>query len=159
MKTLVVYSSKYGATEKCAKILKDKLGESCSLSNIATDDHPSLEDYDVVMIGSSVYAGKMRADIISFVNDNETLLKSKNIGIFLCCKDQGSEALSYINENMPTWVIENAFVQSAFGHEINLEKMNFVERNILKMIFKVKNSYSKIDEKEIDLTIEEIKKL
>lgn len=159
MKTLVVYSSKYGATEKCAKILKDKLGETCSLSNIATESHPSLEDYETVMIGSSIYAGKMRADVLSFVTENEQVLQTKNIGVFLCCKDQGAEAISYISQNMPTWVIENAFVQSAFGHEINLEKMNFVERNILKMIFKVKESYSKIDEKQIDEAVEAIKQL
>jgi len=159
MKTLVVYSSKYGATEKCAKMLKDKLGETCSLANIATESHPPLEDYEIVMIGSSIYAGKMRPEIISFVTKNEEVLQAKNIGVFLCCKDQGQEAISYISQNMPTWVIEKAFIQSAFGHEINLEKMNFVERNILKMIFKVKESYSKIDEKKINETVEAIKDL
>ena len=159
MKTLVIYSSKYGATEKCATMLKDKLGVDCTLANIALESHPNTDAYETVMIGSSIYAGKMKSDIISFVKNNEVKLKEKNIGLFLCCKDQGSEALSYIGQNMPTWVIEKAFIQSAFGHEINLEKMNFVERNILKMIFKVKESYSKIDENQIDEVVEAIKKL
>lgn len=159
MKTLVIYSSKYGATEKCATVLKDKLGETCTLSNIALESHPALDEYDTIIVGSAIYAGKMRADLIKFVTSNEETLREKNIGIFLSCKDQGTEALSYISQNMPTWVIEKAFIQSAFGHEINLEKMNLIERNILKMIFKVKKSYSKIDETQIDEAVKAINEL
>lgn len=159
MKTLVIYSSKYGATEKCATILKDKLGEECTLANIELESHPALDLYDTVVIGSSIYAGKMRSEIISFIKNNEEKLKEKNIGVFLCCKDQGSEAISYIAQNLPAWVSEKSFMQLAFGHEINLEKMNFIERNVLKLIFKVNESYSKIDEERINEAVEAINSL
>lgn len=159
MKTLIVYSSKYGATEKGAKLLKEKLGDDCTLSNIATESHPALDSFDTVMIGSSIYASKMRSDIVSFVTSNEAALKNKNIGVFLCCKESGKEALGYIGQNLPEWVMEKTFIEATFGHEINLEKMNFVERSLLKMVFKVKESYSQLDEKEIEAVATAIKEL
>jgi len=146
MKTVIVFSSKYGATEKCVGILKAQLGDVCDVVNLSVDVRPDLAGYDTVLLGSSIYAGKMRPEVINYVTDNELLLRNKNLGVLICCKDAHSEALHYIEENLPEWLNNNAFIRMAVGHEINLEKMNFLERNILKYVFKVKNSYSKLDE-------------
>ncbi len=159
MKTMIVYSSKYGATENCAQLLMEKLGEDTMSINLSNGESPKFDDVDTIMVGSSIYAGKMRPDIIKFITENEHILKNKEFGIFLSCKDEGAEALSYIEQNLPEWVQHHAFVKSALGHEINLEKMNFIERSILKMVFKVKTSYSKLNQMEMDRVVEEIKNL
>ncbi len=42
---------------------------------------------------------------------------------------------------------------------MNLDKMNFFERGLFKFIFKVKESYSKINDESLNQAVEAIKKL
>ena len=156
MKTLIVYSSKYGTTEKCAQRIQNQLGEGCDLVNLSDKQTTDLSAYDTIMLGSSIYAGKMRPDVVKFVSDQENVLRDKSFGVFLCCKDEGAEALRYIEDNLPQWAWDQAFLKTSLGHEVNLDKMNFFERGLFKFIFKVKESYSKLDEANIEKLIETI---
>lgn len=159
MKTLIVYNSRYGATEKCVQLLKEKIKVPVDIIKFEEDTVLALECYDTVLIGSSIYAGKMRPNIVKFVVENEAQLKAKNIGIILCCKEKGQDALKYIDENLPEWVGKEAFIKEALGHEINLEKMSFIVRLFIKTAFKVKESYSKIDKEGINKVAETINNL
>jgi len=159
MKTLIVYSSKYGTTEKCAQRIQDQLGEDCDLVNLLDKQTLDLATYDTIMLGSSIYAGKMRPDVVKFVSDQESVLRNKSFGVFLCCKDEGAEALKYIEDNLPQWAWDQAFLKTSLGHEVNLDKMNFFERGLFKFIFKVKESYSKINDESLNQAVEAIKKL
>lgn len=54
MSTLIVYTSKYGSTEKCAKQLAEQLTDSFEL----VDSVPDLSLFDSIIIGSPIYMGK-----------------------------------------------------------------------------------------------------
>ncbi len=114
MKTLIVYSSKYGTTEKCAQRIQNQLGEGCDLVNLLDKQTPDLAAYDTIMLGSSIYAGKMRSDVVKLVSDQESVLRDKSFGVFLCCKDEGEEALRYIEDNLPQWALGSSLFKNIF---------------------------------------------
>ena len=54
MKTLILFASRYGATEEIAYMLKSAIGGDVTLCNVR-ERGVSLEGYDTVIIGSCVY--------------------------------------------------------------------------------------------------------
>ena len=145
MKTLILYSSKYGTTEKCAKLISNDLEGKTDIVNLINENCDDLSSYETILIGGAIYAGKLQGELKKFVEDNKVQLSDKNVGIFLCCKDEGEKVNEYLNLNFPKEILNKVFIKAHVGHAIDLDKMNFVERFLLKNIFKVKESYSKID--------------
>jgi len=65
MKTLIVYATKYGCTKKCTEIIKSySKGEVRIVS--AKNFKANIEQYDTVIIGGSVYMGKIQKEITHF---------------------------------------------------------------------------------------------
>ena len=62
MNTLIVYSSKYGCTEKCAKLIKQELNDPADLINLKNINIKdiNLSKYDKVIIGGPIYIGKIQ---------------------------------------------------------------------------------------------------
>ncbi len=159
MKTLIVFSSKYGTTESCAKKLASAIRGTAEVVDVKNESNKDLSTYDNIIIGGSIYVGTLNKNIKAFVENNEGLLKSKNVGLFLCCQDKQKALEEFMTLNFPAWTIEKAFVRGHLGHEIKLEAMNFFERGLLKHIMKVKESYSQIDEEAIARYAAEINRL
>ena len=66
MNTLIVYSSKYGCTEKCAKLIKEKLNEEVDLVNLKNVKDIDIYKYNKVIIGGSIYIGKIQKSVTEF---------------------------------------------------------------------------------------------
>ncbi len=82
-KTLLIYESKYGTTEKIARYLQMVLGPAkCCRTDEFKDFH---KDFDFVIIGSPVYSGKLEPKIYQFVENNIDWLKEKPVAIFCTC--------------------------------------------------------------------------
>lgn len=145
MKTLIVFSSKHGTSEKCANLIMKELNGTVDVINLRNETCKDVNSYDNVIIGGSIHVGKLQDEVKKFAVENEKILKDKNIGIFVCCRDEGERAIQYMKHNLWDSIIERAIVKEHLGHEINLEKMNFLERFIFKNISKIKESYSKLD--------------
>ncbi len=159
MKTLILFASKYGATEKCAREIAQGINSSVDLVNLKMQNCDSLEPYHTVLIGGSVYAGRIQGEIKKYLESHQDALKGKNIGLFLCCKDEGAKAIEYLQANLPEWVVKQAFMKEHLGHEIDFNKMNFMERSLLKLVFKVKEGYSKIDAAAIQRIAKKVNEL
>lgn len=159
MKTLILVNSKYGSAEKCAKLIMKDLEGTVDIINLKNKECKDIDSYDNVIIGGSVYAGRMGEEIKKIVENNKESLCRKNVGLFICCKEEGEKAQEFMKANIPQWLIERAFINEHLGHEINLEKMNFLERFLLKGIFKVKESYSMIDYDALKRLIEKINRM
>ena len=136
MKTLIIYGSKHGVTEKCSEILKDKLNGEVVLVNIKEDKIPDLDSFNNVVIGGSIYIGKIQKEISEFCSKNTNILKSKKIGIFVCCMSEGEKAISQLNGCLPKELISGAIAKEHFGGGFTFSKMNFFERFIIKMVSK-----------------------
>ncbi len=159
MKTLIVFSSKYGTTQNCGELLKKGLNHDVNMINLKNSYSVNLKEYDVVIIGCSIYAGRAQKKVVKFIENNKEALQTKKIGLFVCCKEEGEKALEYIKGNYPDWIINKALAKEHFGHEVNLEKMGFLDKIILKAAAKVTRSYSDIKTENIESFVNTINRL
>ena len=81
MKTLIVFSSKYGTVERCAKLIAEKLGDAV-LENLRNNSDIKISDFDTVIIGGSIYSGKIRDEIKEFCTKQHKELIKKRLGLF-----------------------------------------------------------------------------
>lgn len=139
MKTLLVYASKYGCTEKCARMLAEKLPGEVVLCNLEKDKVAELESFDNVIIGGSIYVGKVQESVTKFCAENMDLLLSRKIGLFLCCANH-EQVNTQMRGAYPEPLYSHATAIEHFGHIFNFRKMNFIERSIIKVIAKTKES-------------------
>ena len=68
-KTLIIFESKYGTTEKIAKYISMVLGPAkyCRTDELSNND----KDFDFIVIGSPIYSGKPHPKICQFIKDNQ----------------------------------------------------------------------------------------
>ena len=150
MKTLIAYATKHGAAEGIGKRLSEKLNSEVDLINLKEIRNIGLAEYDKVIIGSSVYMGKIRKEASRFCNENSSKLKEKKTGIYICCMREGKEAEQELKDNFPDGLIDSAVALSVFGGEFNFDKMNFMEKMIVKKVAGIEETQSNISEESID---------
>ena len=146
MKTLIIYTTQHGCTETCALKLQQQLNNNTELINIKKQKPGILDDYQTIIIGGSIHAGQIQRKIKKFCKENLDTLKQKKLGLFLCCMEQGEKAQQQFQDAFPAELIQHATATGIFGGEFNFEKMNFIEKTIIKKIAKIETSVSRIDE-------------
>lgn len=145
MSTLIVFASKHGCTEKCANLLSKELKDKVDIVNLKTSKDVSISQYDKVIIGGSIYIGKIQKEVTAFCSKNLENLKGKKIGLFICAgMKEEDEINKKISEVFPSELLEVAVVKKHLGGEYYFDKMNFFERFIVKKIAKVSSSQSDI---------------
>jgi menaquinone-dependent protoporphyrinogen oxidase len=161
MKTLIIFASKHGSTDKCAQMLAQKLKSDVKLCNLKGGSAPELSEYDRVIIGSPVYAGNILKEVKDFCTSNMDELGSKKVGLFICCMNKEA-AQTQLNAAFPKELSENCIIKESFGGEFKFREMNFMEKAITRMVTKMlsKNdpSLGKIDMKN-DLSMLSLEKL
>jgi menaquinone-dependent protoporphyrinogen oxidase len=150
MKTLIIYASKYGATEKCSNLLKDKLHNEVEIVNIKKESIPEINMFDKIIIGGSIYMGKIQKEVNQFCLKNASVLKNKKLGFFICCMSENEVAEKQINNSFPEELLKNAVARGCFGGEFNFKKMNFIEGVIIKKISKTSEDSSKLLKENIN---------
>ena len=137
MKTLIIYSSKHGTTKECCALVQQKLTHDSEIVSIEHNNTIDLSTVENVLIGSSVYAGKINKHLLKWINDHLNILTTKKLGIFLCCSIE-EELDTYFN------LFPSALVQKSnlfyCGGKIDLEQHNFLVRLMLKKIMGGKKS-------------------
>lgn len=74
LKILITYFSKTGNTEKVAKSIKDGLvGQDIDLKPVKDVDPSSLTNYDLIFLGSGIYASRVNKSIPDLVNTAQYL--------------------------------------------------------------------------------------
>ena len=153
MKIAIIYVSKHGTTEKVAHSIADKLRgrndvELFSLKKIA---NPDISSFEMIILGSSIYAGQASGKIKSFCKMNEPVLLRKKTGLFVCGMHPDKEQQEKeLKEAYPDLLMKKADVTGFLGGEFLFEKMNFFERLITSKIAKTKGSVSQINWDAID---------
>lgn len=143
MRTLIIYGSNHGCTKKCADILEEKLKGEADIVDIRNDITLDLNSYDKVIIGGSIYMGKIQKEITEVCESYCENLKDKKIGLYVCCMNE-ENVEAQIKNNFPKDLLLCAVAQGYFGGSFNFKDMNFVERFIIR---KVAKSFSKTNEK------------
>ena len=70
MKSIIIYSTKYGSTEKASELLKENMKGEVDLVNIMKETVPDIKGYDNVIFGGSVYIGKIQKKLTNYINEN-----------------------------------------------------------------------------------------
>lgn len=133
MKTLIVYGTKYGSAEKCAKEIAKHITGQVDVINLKNNKEVKITDYDKVIIGSSIYAGMLRKEVKAFYEANKEGLKHKKVAIFISCMDKVNPE-QYITNNFDADFISQLIAKCFCGGEYQFSKMNFVERFMIKKI-------------------------
>lgn len=123
-KVLIAYGTRYGSTEEIsqeiAKTLNEK-GLEPELYNLGigkSKNWPQLDDFDGVIIGTSLKINAWKKQVKSFLDKNKTDFKNKILGVFTC----GAYAIgepSEAKEDIAKRLRENheleAVIYDAFG--------------------------------------------
>jgi len=149
MKTAIIYSSKHGCTEKCSQTLANELSTNTTVINLDITDSIHLENYDTIILGGSIHAGMLNRSMKKFITKNLKQISEKKIGLFLCCMEEGEKAQEQFNNAFPEEIRNKAKAKGFFGGEFNFDKMNFIEKAIIKKIANIEDNLSKINYKNI----------
>jgi flavodoxin len=83
MKTLVVYDSTYGNTEKIAKAIGAALTGDVKVQKAGEVNVAELSSYDLLVIGAPTYGGRPMPTVADFMNKiPEGAVKGKNTAAF-----------------------------------------------------------------------------
>lgn len=139
MKTLIVYSSKYGSTAKCAASLSAKLKGEVDLCQLG-QGMPSacLSDYDQIVIGGSIYMGRIQQEVALFCTQARDELAGKRIGLFICCMKEGEDAQIELARAFPPELFQAAIARETFGGEVTLRKLSLFDHFVIRWIARIK---------------------
>ncbi len=131
-KGMIVYQSKYGATEKYAKWLREMTNFHCVEASKAAA--AEVEQCETVVLCGGVYASGIAG--LSFVKKNINKLKNKKLAIFCVgASPYDDSALAEIKEHNLTGDLRD--IPLFYGRGAwNESKMKFMDRTMCKMLQK-----------------------
>ncbi len=131
-KGIILYQSKYGATEKYAQWLRDALGFDMVQTKAA--DVKTVLAYDTILLGGGVYASGIAG--ISFLKKHIGKLAGKKIAVFCV-------GASPYDQDAVDQMVQRHFAGQLQGIPLfycrgawNEEKMSFSHRTLCKMLQK-----------------------
>ena len=131
MKGIIVYKGKYGATAQYANWLSEELDFPVSAAQDIFDR--DLRPYDVVIIGTSVYIGKLK--ITHWLKENMESLQRKKLFLFLVAGTPPEEKVKlepYIQAGVPSKLLANCSVFFLPGR-LCIKNLSWKDRFMLKM--------------------------
>jgi menaquinone-dependent protoporphyrinogen oxidase len=151
MKSIIIYATKYGCAEKAARMLKERLRGEIDMVNVAKEKVPSLKEYDNVILGGSIYVGKIQKELASYINNNLTELLGKRTGLFICGALKETDKISKeLKDAFPEALSNKTVAKETFGYEFSFDKMSFFDKIATKSIVGIKSSISELNEDAIE---------
>jgi len=147
MSTIIIYSTKHGAAARCAEMLKDSAKNEITVKS--AKEIASPDGFDRVILGASVYVGKIQPEMIEFCRKNREALLKKELGLFICSGDHSESGREYL-KLFGNDLHAHATAKELFGDEIHWETMNFMEKLAMRIIKKSKGSSSNLETGNID---------
>ena len=135
IRTLVLYSSKYGSTKDAAKIIALVTGPAkyCSVDEFK----PEYKDFEFFVVGSPVYQEKLEPSLIEFIDKNKNWLKKKPLALFCTCLDKngGLDQLRSLEEFVDT----KALSLKAIGGRLIMDKLDQEDLGLIKEFLELVN--------------------
>lgn len=149
MTSLIVYESKHGCTLKCAERLKGQLQGDIEMVRVKHIKSSDIAACDTIIIGGSIHAGRIQGSIAAFCRKNLPVLKTKKVGLFLCCMEEGDKGEEQFRQAFPDELKSVSTVNGLFGGAFYFDNMNFLEKAIIKKISGTSEDVEKINDDEI----------
>lgn len=150
MKNLIIYSTKYGFVKKCARNLKLKLNKETEVVDIASKQKIDLDQYDCIILGGSIYMGKIQKKMTKYIEKNIEKLLTKNIALFICTGEADEKkARDFLNNSFPEKLNKKAISREVFGGQFKLEKLTALERFVIVKIIGITEDFTRLNEENI----------
>lgn len=146
MKTLIIYASKHGSTQRAAKRFAAKVS-NFELIDLSAKPDLHFSEYDTVYIGTPIYYGRVNKLVTKFIHKNKTMLLEKDVKIFTLGLDD-KHLKKTIASSFDKEVLNHA-KHCHIGGAYKFEEMSFLERFIVKKVARFTESVSAIDEDKI----------
>ncbi len=140
-RVLITYATKYGSTGAIAVKIGNILREAdFEVDVIPVENVEDIYPYRAVIVGSAVYMGQWRTEMVKFLKDKQSILSEKSVWIF----SSGPTGEGDPHELMKGWqfpgklepvldVIQPESI-SVFHGELNLNKLNMLEKFIVNNV-------------------------
>ena len=160
MKTAIIYMSKHGTTEKVINIISAHLNQqNTDVFNLREESAPDLAMYDIIIIGGSIHAGMVQKRVKEFCINNLTTLLNKKLFLFLCCMEVGEKATVEFNNAYSAELRQHAVYTGLMGGECLMDKMNFFESILVKLIVGGPDKYPHLDDLEITAIVKQLNEI
>ena len=134
MKILVVYSTYGGVARECAEMLKKRLADrhDVELVNGRENEIPDADNYDCIVIGSSIRNGSMNKKLKKYVKNNLDKLSAMPCAVYYCC---GYTKLfsEYVETQLPKR-FEPSLGYHLFGGELKPDKLTGFDKFAVRMM-------------------------
>jgi len=147
LKTLIIYSSKYGSTRNAAKIIALVTGPATYIS--VKEFKPEHKGFDFIIIGSPIYQEKIEPSLMEFLNENREWLKEKQVSLFCLCleKNRGLAELTELQD----FIKVKALSLDAIGGRLIIDDLDEKDHGMIKEFFgKVKLPFKDVDFYKLD---------
>jgi len=141
VKVLVTYGTKYGATaeiaEKIAEVI-EKAGNTVDVMDVNHVD--GIGDYHTVILGSAVYMGQWRREMVKFIDRNATELAQKKVWVFASGTTNDEDPVKDMGDRPFPPKLKPAFDTispveiTAFHGSIDVSKLSGFEKWIIKKV-------------------------
>ena len=131
MKGLIVYKGKHGATQQYAEWLSEKFKFPAVPSGDVMKEQ--LENYDLFILGSSVYIGRLQ--LASWIKENLDILYGKKIFFFLVSATPPNE-LKKLHQYTETGIpveLKNGIDFFYLPGKLEMKKLSWKDRFMLRM--------------------------
>lgn len=149
MRTLILYFSKYGFTERVAHMLADHFEGDVVVEKCTKDYSVDLTKFDTIILGSPIYVGRPNVDLLDFCDSYQRLLMNKRLGFFVTGSIE-NEALPSLEKSVPDGLYRHAKAKAYFGYALNFEKMSFLDRIATRIISRKAQSETVIEAHAIE---------
>lgn len=161
MKTAIIFKTKHGTTEKVAYMLAKDLssdGSEVRVIDLAKTRQPHLVSYERIIIGGSIHVGKIQREIRTFCERHTDVLRTKKLGLYICCMEtDDKKRQKEFEDAFPENLKKHASAKAIMGGEFLLEKMNFIERLVVRKVAHTRESVHDIDTEAVEKFLKEIK--
>lgn len=130
---LIVYASKYGCTEKAALLLQARLN-AAEVVNLSSGQLPDLTGYGTVILGGSIYYGRIRKEMAAFTAQHKQELLRKRLGLFICAGMTGEKGEQELKQAYPEIIYNKALAREIMGDEIYPDRISALDKWILRMV-------------------------
>jgi menaquinone-dependent protoporphyrinogen oxidase len=135
MKVLVTYASKHGSTAEIADAIAGRLrSHGLAVDTIPVSQEPAVEGYDAAVIGSAVYMGAWMKPAVSFLERSSEALSRIPIWLFSSGPITGTDRDALSGKQTNALEAANPRGHHVFGGVVDLSKLGFVEKRIVKMV-------------------------
>lgn len=158
MRTLIVYMTAHGCAERAARLIAADLGGETAIANLKKKKSIDPAGFDAVVVGGSIHAGKVQKGIARFCERHRNALLDTRLGLYLCHMEEGEGARRQFETAYPADLRGHAIAEGLFGGEFDFDRMNFLQRFIVKKVAKVEKSVSRFDEAAVHAFAEALKR-